>query len=523
MKRISLSIAIAASSLGLCGQTQQTPVIWSAPDNVRPQAVNPEDVKIIREADLPEGGVMSTYYSSLNFANINEYGVTWAHDDKLATHVYWTDSDMAYVHNLSTIGDAWVPAYVEGDILWVPNGANILLSANGTLYQLITAVVNMKTNSMEARTGIKFTMNADRTELVMEPNPDKNNVLGFYTMSLAEGKIIQAFSKITLTEMTDVAVTPPEDAEYKRYTYTTMLGGWREWENRSWMAFDGQDVYIQGLEWINPEGWVKGSLMSDGSIRIPSGQFLSINGNYPVYYFAGIYEGNFLDETAKVTPRSAFFLNHDEATGGYSMVGNECFVSGKDMSWGFPVIDGKFIPFDVQPGTPKAAEDLEWDPEHNFLTFHIPMTDTDGNAIDRFMLRYSIYVNGQRHTFTPENSPLVYESFEEMPANASYYIYSFDTEYMFGRNPDDIYALIINTDEPIESLGVGLTYDVRGDEHRSEMAEMTLSGLDLITSDTRKPVSYYSLDGRQLKNPDGICIVRYDDGSVEKRIVRNSR
>lgn len=517
-------MAIAVCSVCSYGQ-QPAKVIWNSPADVpSEEQQDSEDIEIIKEKDLPEGGVMKTYLSSFNYANINEYGVTWAKDDKLATYIYWTDSDIAYVYNLSTMGDAWVPAYVDGDTLWVPNGANIVVSNQGTLYQLITAVVNMKTNTMETRTGIKFTMNADRTELVMEPSPDKNNVLGFYTMNLEGGKILQAFSKITLTELTDKPVTPPADAEYKRYIYSALLGGWRDWENGSWIAFDGEDVYVQGLEWINPEGWVKGAVMSDGSIRIPTGQYLGINGNYPVYYLAGIYEGDFADGTAKVTDRSAFFLNYDKETGAYSMEDNGCFISGKDKGYGFPVINGIFTPFPVKAGTPAAAVNLKWEPENGLFTFQMPMTDTDGNEIDRYLLRYSIYVNGKLHTFDSGNSPLYNETISEMPARASYFIYSIDTEYMFGWNPGDLYAMVIKTDEPIETLGVKLIYNVLGDERQSEIAQIDVKGSSVsqIASESRIPLEYYSLDGTRLEHPRGACIIRYSDGSVKKVLSSNN-
>ncbi len=510
----------------VCSYGQQpAKVTWDSPADVRSEEPqDSEEIKIIRDQDLPEGGEKRTYLSSFNYANINEYGVTWAKDDKLVTYIYWTDSDIAYVKNLSTMGDAWVTAYIDGDTLWVPNGANIMVSNQGTLYQLITAVVNMKTNTMETRTGIKFTMNADRTDLVMEPSPDKNNVLGFYTMNLEGGNILQAFSKIKLTELTDKPVTPPADAEYKRYIYSALLGGWRDWENGSWIAFDGEDVYVQGLEWINPEGWVKGAVMSDGSIRIPTGQYLGINGNYPVYYYAGIYEGNFADETATVTDRSAFFLNFDKDTGTYSMEDNGCFISGKDKVYGFPVVKGKFTPFPIKAGTPAIAEDMEWEPENGIFTFHIPMTDTDGNELDRYLLRYSIYVNGKLYTFDSSNSPLYYESIDEMPATESRPIYSFDTSYMFGWNPGDVYALTIKTDDPIKSLGVKLIYNVRGDEHHSEIAQIEVkeSSVTEISSESRTPVEYYSLDGIRLEHLRGACIIRYSDGSVKKVLSSNN-
>lgn len=511
-------MAMAACSLFSYGQLSATWEIGARHAGLR--AADSDDVVIILDDDLPEGGVMRTYLSDFNFASITDYGVTWAHDDKLATYIYWTDTDVAYVRNLSTYGDAWVQAYVDGESLWVPNGANIMLSSNGQLYQLITAVVNMKTNTMEARTGIKFTMNADRSELQMEPSPDNNNVLGFYTMCLESGSILQGYSKIKLMELTDKPVTPPGNAELKRYHYSALLGGWRDWENGSWMAFDGQDVYVQGLEWLFPDGWVKGAIMSDGSIRIPTGQYLGINGNYPVYYFAGIFEGDFADETATVTDRSAFFLNYDAQTGVYAMEENGCFISGKDKSWGFPVINGMFTPFDAKPGIPEPACDLEWDSEKGLFIFHIPMTDTDGNELDSYMLSYSVYVNGEKYTFTSDNSPLYYEIIDEMSAKSSYYIYDVDTEYMFGWNPGNIYAVTVKSDEPIKSLGVELYYDVLGDRRRSERAEIAVeAGLTTIEAGARQPVAFYSLDGRLLREPRGICIVKFSDGTVEKKIL----
>lgn len=251
-----------------------------------------------------------------------------------------------------------------------------------------------------------------------------------------------------------------------------------------------------------------------------TGSNLGINGNYPVYYFAGIYEGDFADETATVTDRSAFFLNHDEATGTYSMVDNECFISGKDRVWGFPVIGGKFTPFDVKAGEPEPAVDLQWNAENCLFIFKLPMTDTEGNALDPYLLRYSVYVNGKKHTFDPDNSPLYGETIDEMPANLSRF-FSFETDYRFGKNPDNTYALIINTDSFIESLGVQQIYDVLGDVRQSEMAEMKVAATPQIATDMRKPVAFYGLDGCPLTHPSGVCIVRYSDGSVEKVLVNN--
>lgn len=474
---------------------------------------------IITEDQLPPGGEKVAYLSDFLAASISSYGIGWFSDDKMAVNIYWTDSEDAYIQNLSTYSDAWVKARVDGNTLTVPNGQTVLVSDKGTVYSLVTATVDMQSNSMEVHEGISFTVNADRSCLRMEASPDNNHVLGFYTMDLAKGSIIQAFSKIKLELFNLETVSPPETAKYKRFAYSALLGGFQKWENGSWMAFDGSDVYVQGLEWIHPQGWVKGALMNDGSIRIPSGQYLGMNGNYPDFYFAAEYEGNFAEDNAVTKDRSAFFLNFNKDDGSYMMSENECFFCGKDIPTAFPVIDGTFVPFDVKAAVPAPAESLQWDSDNGLFTFHIPMTDTDGNLIDRYLLSFSIYVNGEKYTFDESNSPFYSGRADMIPASESLMFFDIDTDYMFGWNPGDIYAVSVVSDNPIESLGVELYYDVLGDQRESERAEMKMAGTKLISVDKPWPVAFYSIDGRLLRRPQGICIIKYSDGTFEKKIL----
>lgn len=431
-----------------------------------------ETPKIITEVDLPPGGVKMTYLSEFLVANITSYGVGWYADDKLAVHIYWTDSGEAYIDNLSTYSAAWVKARVDEDGLFVPNGQTVLVSDHGTVYTLVTGIVDMKNNAIKAVDGIRFKVSADRSELEMEPSPDNNNVLGFYTMDIAGGTINQAFSKIKLKEFTLEPVLPPADADYKRFKYSTLLGGFQNWENGCWIAFDDQDVYIQGLEWNHAQAWVKGSLMNDGSIRIPTGQYVGMNGNYPDFYFAAEYEGSFDEDNVVAKDRSAFFLNYNKETGAYTMSEKECFYCGKDRYTGFPVVGGTFTPVDVKAATPAVAEDLQWDSEKGLFLFRIPMTDTENDPIDRYLLSYSVFVNGEKYTFNDSNSPIYSGHTDVLSASESLRFFNVDTEYMFGWNPGNIYAVMVKSDEPIKSLGVELYYDVLGDRRRSERAEM---------------------------------------------------
>lgn len=518
MKRFLIHIAMASGVLGAWGMSpeQHEPgEELTVTPGESPAAEEADDVVLIKDDMLPEGGSMTTYLSDMIVANISSYGVTWYEDSGLAMFVYRTDSGDVYVKNLSTYSDTWVKGYAEDGSIWIPTGQPIMVTNKGSVYRLVTAVVDMSTNRMETRAGIRFYVSDDGKELRMEQSPDENHVLGFYTMVVEKGSISQAFSRIHLTELDAEPVTPPQDADFHRYDYSAMLGGYQPWENRSWIAFDGSDVYVQGLEWIYPGGWVKGTLMSDGSIRIPSGQFLGLNGNYAHYYLAAQYDGEITDGD-NIRPRNAFFLNYDAATGGYTLQEGECFFAGQDMSYGFPVVGSRFTPFPITPGTPLAADNLQWDETERILRFHIPMTDTGGAPLDRYLLTYKLYINGEQYTFPP----LGLTGFEEkttLSANASF---PRDEESYWGRNPGDEYILSVDGDCAVTSLGITLIYDVLGEIHESSEAHLTVTGLTGITADGKHPVGYYSVDGRRLARPEGFCIVRYSDGTSSKVLTR---
>lgn len=56
------------------------------------------------------------------------------------------------------------------------------------------------------------------------------------------------------------------------------------------------------------------------------------------------------------------------------------------------------------------------------------------------------------------------------------YIYRIDTGFMFGWNPGDLYAMVLKTDEPIETLGVKLIYNMLEYERQSEIAQIDVRG-----------------------------------------------
>lgn len=98
----------------------------------------------------------------------------------------------------------------------------------------------------------------------------------------------------------DVLVELPEGVEPIEYTVTANGAsnqGYFDFEKTVGVAFDGTDVYLQGLAYYFPEAYVKGTLTENGEVVVPSGQFVGED-EYGVEYLVALdvdEENNFLD------------------------------------------------------------------------------------------------------------------------------------------------------------------------------------------------------------------------------------
>lgn len=114
------------------------------------------------------------------------------------------------------------------------------------------------------------------------------------------------------------AVVVPATAEVAAYTPTGELYGYSSTSD-GWVsaklpismnvAFDGNDVYIQGLAYYFPEAYIKGTLGADGRVVFPSGQYVGTD-EYGDEYLVG---SDAQDETSATIKDIVF--NYDSETG----------------------------------------------------------------------------------------------------------------------------------------------------------------------------------------------------------------
>lgn len=101
------------------------------------------------------------------------------------------------------------------------------------------------------------------------------------------------FSIVAFAE-DDVLITPPETATVE--TYYTISGNFYIYGNQQWedatadmptinVAFDGSDIYIQGLAFWFKQGWIKGTI-ADNKATFAAGQYVGGDSSGPEYLVA---------------------------------------------------------------------------------------------------------------------------------------------------------------------------------------------------------------------------------------------
>lgn len=278
------------------------------------------------------------------------------------------------------------------------------------------------------------------------------------------------------------------------------------------VAFDGNDVYIQGLSVYATDGWVKGTLQEDGTLEIPGwalGEYASYFGSINLTFGGATFhydsendvftcdeytsldeDGNLWDEFADITLTRI----------------NE--VAATPVN---PVINS----FNGTSTYPSIA-------------FTITLEDADGNALLSGKTSYVLFIekDGQVSELT-----LTADLYENLTQDMTEIPYTFSDEW-------DIYPTRVYLNQGEEELrswtkiGIQVIYRGGGEEHRSEIVWFDLSeywaanpvtALNSVSADVIETI-YYDVLGRRIDaNTTGIQIqkVRYSDGTTRTIKVLN--
>ena len=182
------------------------------------------------------------------------------------------------------------------------------------------------------------------------------------------------FSIVAFAE-DDVLITPPETATVE--TYYTISGNFYIYGNQQWedatadmptinVAFDGSDIYIQGLAFWFKEAWIKGTI-ADDKATFTSGQYIGAD-NYGKEYLVGSEDGHTVTDIV---------FNYDSTEGTLTATNEYIFENGKTDAvsaytfWNKPTFSK----------TPPPAPEVVTVPETLVSEeYAVSYTDFDGHA-----------------------------------------------------------------------------------------------------------------------------------------------
>lgn len=470
--------------------------------------------KIITDADVE--GTKLGFTGIANYLKSSEDGFIWWADDGITDAdgqyyqvCYAPDSTTVYFHHLC-FGDAWVKGFKYGNEVYVPSNQLVGVDKDGSEMYFSPVVYDNANKRLNIQNTVTFTISENGKKLTMESNADDNLALVTY---YTDGRVMWAQKDLTLEWFNDSLITPPATAAKKRYTYSYGFG-----TMNVWVATEGNDIYFEGLDYIRPHAWVKGTIDSNGNATIPSGQYVGHNGNYINCIYG--------------SPNDDIVFNYDRENDTYTIEDGEKLVIGYPRNNPDFYEDGdiSLTYFDLQPGKPAAPDSLvitaPFGPDQEYFSFPVPTLTIEGKPLDESFMSWRFYVDDTLYTFTPENYPCLTEPMTEIPCTYNNLYESEDGMYfiMFGNTfmGEAIYA---RPEIDRDNVSADIIYDVDGQRYVSDRvyingAQPTSISMHKVDKDV-EPAEYYSIDGRRLAAPQhGLNIVRMSDGTVKKVMMK---
>lgn len=219
------------------------------------------------------------------------------------------------------------------------------------------------------------------------------------------------------------------------------------------VAVDGNDVYVQGISNYIPEAWVKGT--KDGNqVTFAANQYVGEYGTYGSSY--AFYNGDAV-------------FTYDAETESYSATGKIFGVLADkyyDGNYTDPVME-KVVEKAATPADPSITA-LKNGNYGYYITFNIPLVDTDGNNLLASKLSYEIFTDVEKEvsplTFTPATHSRLTENMTVIP-------YGFTENYDFYDNQiylNDLYSADWN------KIGIKSIYTGGDETHETEIQWYTI-------------------------------------------------
>ncbi len=290
------------------------------------------------------------------------------------------------------------------------------------------------------------------------------------------------------------------------------------------IAFNGNDVYFQGLAAATPEKWNKGTLSEDGkTITIPANQFIGTAYDidwssfqlveYKYFFTAVDAEGKFADAV----------LSYDEAT--KTISSNQQLVVNSSRRllnyWNYYNTGSQFVAAEVATPAMPAIVEMTENTYGPMMVADIPVEDIYGDKIYEPYLSYRVYsdVRGVQDPYVFDAE--TYEEFEDMPTIPYQYD---DGGFYFTYAGKGTNILAANYNE-WKRIGLSSVYTVNGKVRESKVFWFDIEagvpvGIDGITANDKTAV-FYDMQGRKVNgSAKGLLIKQQRDADGNTKAVK---
>ena len=272
----------------------------------------------------------------------------------------------------------------------------------------------------------------------------------------------------------------------------------------TFVAFDGNDVYVQGLNPLLPEAWVKGTRKGN-TITLPSGQYLgnyqSMFGEFPMY-FAGTEDYQTFSDIQLTMSEDGSTITSDD----FILV-NSTPLTVKPYAIYTNTVMTRVDEKVAVPATPYVNDFEDWDEEYGYgiLELCIPSVDVEGNPLTVMQLSYVVYVDEKGtispYTFTASDYEFLEADITEVP-------YLLNDNYDFSRYGEDMMFVSLNAPtQNYDRIGVQSIYRGGGVENKSDISWYTIeregdyNGIQAATASELAGQAIYSLSGQRVSRP----------------------
>lgn len=309
-------------------------------------------------------------------------------------------------------------------------------------------------------------------------------------------------------------------------------------------AFDGDDVYLGNLS-TNLNGyWIKGT-MKDNEVTFPSTSFVGIDTTTVCYVYASNalskkVQAEYSEYDSTYVVNEPLVFTYDPEANTLFTKQNLCIHQSNGVSEPLTTMDifdyyshpliSPWVEVPNKPFPPIITSYLPWDYSgvidsyYGAVEFKLSFYSIDGKYLDPSKLYYSLYIDGEMQTFSPEKYPSLEKEIDLVP-------YSLDDRRYFEKVNENLRHLVYFT-KPKEKIGMEALYvtevDGRPVTYSSGITEYYFdpTGINNTTLEESKveSITFTDLSGRQILRPGkGVYIrtITMKDGTKQsKKVVR---